>query len=70
MVLSWYEHLSTDEIPPRWMWPFPSELEKWFEQVEEARREGVKFTRPEPSGAVPRWAAGARNDLVKLLEAS
>lgn len=36
-VLDWQENLSQDELPPRWMWPFETELEIWFEDVETKR---------------------------------
>lgn len=42
-ILHWRENLLADEMPPEWMWPFPDELNKWFEQVEldrEARAKG------------------------------
>lgn len=42
MVCSWLENLPRHEIPPRWMWPFPEELNQWFERVETNRRNGVK----------------------------
>lgn len=38
-VLSWQENLSSDEMPPSWMWPFDEELELWFEDVERLREE-------------------------------
>lgn len=36
-VCDWQENLPTDELPPRWMWPFEEELADWFEQIKEAR---------------------------------
>lgn len=38
-ILDWQENLSSDEVPPSWMWPFEDELEIWFDQVEEKRSE-------------------------------
>lgn len=32
-ILSWHENYMSKEIPPPWMWPFPDELEIWFEEV-------------------------------------
>ncbi len=26
------------EIPPSWMWPFPEELELWFDEVRAAQK--------------------------------
>lgn len=37
-VLSWFKNLSSDETPPRWMLPFPDELDEWFSEVELARQ--------------------------------
>jgi hypothetical protein len=37
-VCDWQENLLSDEMPPRWMWPFEDELEIWFEAVEEQRK--------------------------------
>lgn len=36
-VLSWLENLSSDEVPPSWMWHLDWKLEEWFEQVERDR---------------------------------
>lgn len=36
-IIGWQHNLSKDEMPPRWMWPFPDELEIWFEEVEANR---------------------------------
>lgn len=38
-ILDWQEHLSTDEIPPSWMWIFEGELEIWFDEVDAKRKE-------------------------------
>lgn len=39
VILGWQENLSNDETPPEWMWALDDELEKWFEEVEETRKE-------------------------------
>ena len=36
-ILGWYENLPEEEMPERWMWPFPEELEEWFDEVKAAR---------------------------------
>jgi len=36
-ILSWYENLTDDEVPPEWMWPFDEELRVWFEDVKQER---------------------------------
>lgn len=38
IILGWYEHLPSEEIPPNWMWAFSDELEEWFEEVSLARK--------------------------------
>jgi hypothetical protein len=38
-VLDWLENLTKDEIPPEWMWPFEDDLEQWFANVEEQRKQ-------------------------------
>lgn len=45
MVLAWQENLVKDEIPPEWMWSLDDELEKWFDDVEEARRDRYESRR-------------------------
>jgi hypothetical protein len=42
-VLSWMEHLSTEELPPQWMWPFDDEIERHFERVRDARAHGTSM---------------------------
>lgn len=39
MVLGWHENLLPEEVPPEWMWPLTDELEGWFEEVAERRKE-------------------------------
>lgn len=36
-VINWQENMVRKEMPPSWMWPFPDELEIWFEDIETAR---------------------------------
>lgn len=36
-VLSWYEHLNKDEVPPRWIWWSGDLLDEWFEDVRKRR---------------------------------
>lgn len=38
-VMSWYENLPGDEIPPGWMWPFEDELDIWFAAVKKKNDE-------------------------------
>jgi hypothetical protein len=33
-ILSWYENLTSEEIPPSWMWELDWELEDWFFEVD------------------------------------
>lgn len=36
-ILDWHENLSSDEIPPEWMWPFDKRLSEHFDEIKEAR---------------------------------
>jgi hypothetical protein len=38
-ILDWQQNLQLEEIPPVWMWPFEEELEIWFDEVEEKRKD-------------------------------
>lgn len=38
-VLDWQENLSTEEMPPEWMWTLDEEVVTWMEQVNEDRKE-------------------------------
>lgn len=42
VILGWFEHLTTEEQPPGWMWPFPDELDAWFDEVKLAREQKWK----------------------------
>ncbi len=37
-ILSWQENLSSDEMPPVWMWPLDWEIEKHFTVIESKRK--------------------------------
>lgn len=37
MVISWYENLPKDEVPPRHLWWSEERLDEWFEEVREER---------------------------------
>jgi hypothetical protein len=39
-ILSWYENLAEDDIPPEWMWGFDDLLEEWFDDIRAARASG------------------------------
>lgn len=38
-INNWFENLTSDDMPPAWMWPFEDELSTWFEQVEIRRKD-------------------------------
>jgi hypothetical protein len=50
--LSWQSNLTSEEIPPRWMWPFNDEMEEWFEEVDFQRKQ--KYGGGDSSG--DQWA--------------
>ena len=39
-VIDWQENFTEEDMPPQWMWPFVEELEIWFEEVDNRRKEG------------------------------
>ena len=61
-VLSWRENLQSSEMPPSWMWHIESELDSWFESVEESRKEGrgMGTSDDEVSGVQNEFAKGMR----------
>lgn len=61
MVLSWYEHLPSEEMPPKWMWSLGEELQEHFERVKENRNSG---TRDEDDGPMMKneYARGRGRD--------
>jgi hypothetical protein len=42
-VLSWFENLSTEEMPPQWMWPIDEEITRHFERIRDARSNGTSL---------------------------
>jgi hypothetical protein len=46
-VISWYENLPEEEIPPRWMWPLDHELETWFLEMKRIREAGASMSSPD-----------------------
>lgn len=51
-VLSWHEVLLREDVPPRWMWHLPDELEDWFEEVRARHDRGSPVDDREE---VPMW---------------
>lgn len=39
-VNTWFSNCTESEMPPRWMWPFDSEINEWFDEVQLARQSG------------------------------
>lgn len=44
-VLSWYEHLPKDEVPPEYLWEDAVGLEQWWATVEAKRDSGMPTSR-------------------------
>lgn len=40
-VLNWYDNLPSSDMPPRWMWHLPDQLDLHFKKVEESRGGGT-----------------------------
>lgn len=38
-VLDWQEHLTSEEMPPEWMWPLDEAIVEWMERITEERKE-------------------------------
>lgn len=39
-VLSWYENIPSDEVPPEHLWEDSEGLEQWWQWVEDKREDG------------------------------
>lgn len=63
-ICDWHENLPSDEIPPSWMWPHESELEIWFQAVEDKREEN------RPSGGSDKSVPMMQNELVAERKAA
>jgi len=44
-VLSWFENLQKDEVPPEHLWEDAEGLEQWWADVEAKREDGVETKR-------------------------
>lgn len=58
-ICQWQENLVSEEMPPSWMWHLDEELEIWFENVEEKRKERYGGDSSDSSPEL------TRNELVK-----
>ena len=50
MILSWEENLATEEMPPRWMWHLPWEINRHMEKVV-ADRKAKYESKPNSEGS-------------------
>jgi hypothetical protein len=57
-ILDWYQNLTSDEIPPSWMWPFDDLVSEWLDDVLDARRSGTTLDRDETD-----WDSMDQNEL-------
>lgn len=39
-VLTWYENLQKEDVPPEYLWDDAEGLEQWWEMVEQRRQDG------------------------------
>lgn len=60
-VLTWRENLPDDEMPPSWMWHLESELDSWFANVEEKRKNKNDGGDDEDTGS----SGGIQNEYTK-----
>lgn len=58
LILSWQKNLSEDEMPPRWMWSFNDELERWFDEVTRKRENKYSSNSDDDSGDMMRNEIG------------
>jgi hypothetical protein len=49
-ILHWQENLTSEDMPPEWMWPLNDSLDEWFEEVDARHRSG---SRPDPVEDAP-----------------
>lgn len=45
LILSWYENLPEDEVPPEHLWEDSEGLEMWWADVKAKREDGVPTSR-------------------------
>lgn len=48
-VISWFENLPRDEVPPRHIWWSQELLDEWFVEVQERREKGASGRRSRSS---------------------
>lgn len=56
-ILNWQENLSSEDMPPVWMWNLEHELEEHFAEVEERRDE--RFGPRDEDGPGPKLVKNA-----------
>lgn len=44
-ILSWYENLPKEDVPPEYLWEDGEGLEMWWRTVEDRRNDGVETSR-------------------------
>lgn len=48
-VLTWYENLQKEDVPPEYLWDDAEGLEQWWQMVEERRKDGQPTDRGDRS---------------------
>ncbi len=71
-VLSWYENLPKDEVPPEYLWEDSQGLEQWWAAIEDKRSDGMPTSRGRidvPDGDDGDQPPGmAENDYARFLK--
>lgn len=68
-MLTWYENLQKDEVPPEHLWEDSEGMEQWWESVEAKREDGGTTTRGRVSDADEDSSPGmAENDYARYLK--
>lgn len=70
-MISWYENLPEDEVPPEYLWEDPKGLEMWWKTVEDKREDGQPSVSGRNSGSDSDDDDGpgmAENDYARYLK--
>lgn len=68
-VLTWYENLPKDEVPPEYLWEDGEGLELWWKSVEDKRDDGTATSRGRVDDDDSDQAPGmAENDYARSLK--
>jgi hypothetical protein len=67
-ILSWYENLPKEEIPPEYLWEDSEGLEMWWNSLDERREEKMGRYRQQGGDGGDEDAGMADNDMARFLK--